>query len=177
MKGYEIKTRARILHKLFTKKRGGNMNVVINTYCNLKCPYCFAEPTMAGCQTKNMSKKDFSLILNFLKKNNNSSLRLIGGEPTLHPDIETFINMAIGYGCFSEILIFSNFTFSEEFCNFIISKKDLIKFEFLPNINEFDLMPKKLKERICSNLDKLANEGLIDTIGINLYRPDMDLTQ
>lgn len=36
-------------------------NIMINSYCNLKYPYCFADNEITDCNTKkNMSVEDFA---------------------------------------------------------------------------------------------------------------------
>lgn len=153
------------------------MNILINTYCNLKCPYCFADPTMKECPVKNMSIKDFRTVLNFLRKNGDKQVRLIGGEPTLSPNLEQFIDTVIDYDFFDNILIFSNFTFNEDICNMLINKNRFININTLPNINEYNLMIPNLSENIERNLKAFYDNNMLSTIGINIYRPDMDLSQ
>ena len=68
------------------------MNLMINTYCNLNCSYCFADPTMKEVATKNMSLEDFEYALSFLEKVGEKTVRLIGGEPTISPNLELFID-------------------------------------------------------------------------------------
>lgn len=153
------------------------MNILINSYCNLTCPYCFANTTMKECNNKNMDINDFRFVLNFLRNNGIRSVRLIGGEPTLSPNLELFINTVIRYKCFDDILIFSNFTFDEQICNMLIEKNNYIRIETLPNINEFELLPSKYKYNITRNLEEFYKNGMLNTIGINIYRPDMKLDQ
>ena len=133
---------------------------------------------MKACDTQNMSLTSFKFVLNWLKRNNFKAVRLIGGEPSIFPEIETFIDTVISYHFFEEILIFSNFTFDHKFAEMIVEKNKQIRIDFLPNINEFDLIIPKHKENILNNLDYMfKNMPNLGQIGINVYRPDMDLTQ
>ncbi len=62
------------------------MNVNVTTYCNLKCPYCFARDLWkAAGSTRNLSAAHLEKVLAFHRASGANEVRLIGGEPTLHP--------------------------------------------------------------------------------------------
>ena len=68
------------------------MNLLINNYCNLKCSYCFAQEEMHSKEAMNITMENFCKYLDFLKKSNITEVRFIGGEPTLHPELEKLID-------------------------------------------------------------------------------------
>ena len=70
------------------------MNLMVNNYCNLHCPYCFAQEEMHSKKAMNITIENYEIFLDFLKKNDMDSVRLIGGEPTLHPDLDKLIQEA-----------------------------------------------------------------------------------
>ena len=149
------------------------MNLMINTYCNFHCPYCFAQTEMKTNNVKNITLENFKKYLDFLQKNEESDVRIIGGEPTLHPQFFEFIDTIIEYECFSSVLIFSNFSFPIEFAQKIVEYSDKIVIEFLPNINN---NPKFLPI-IERNLDLLTTSlpDRINRISINIYDPNQDM--
>lgn len=154
------------------------MNLLINNYCNLKCSYCFAQETMHSDKAKNITMENFTKFLDWLKKNNMQDVRLIGGEPTLNPDLEKLIDKVIEYDFFKDILIFSNFTFGPDVAAMLAEKSTKIHISFLPNINNFNLLLPNQRERILYNLDLLTTAiPDFQNLGINIYSPDMDLTQ
>ena len=60
-------------------------NIAITNYCNLKCPYCFAND-MINEQKKNIELNNYIKLLHYLTEYNNiKEIGIIGGEPTLHP--------------------------------------------------------------------------------------------
>ena len=61
-------------------------NIAIVNYCNLKCPYCFAED-MINEKNAFMSLKQYDELLDFILKDPNSRIGILGGEPTLHPNL------------------------------------------------------------------------------------------
>ena len=97
------------------------MNLLINNYCNLKCSYCFAQEEMHSKEAMNITMENFCKYLDFLKKNNDKHVRLIGGEPTLHPNLEGLLNKVIEYDYFDDILIFTNLTFSHDIAEMLIN--------------------------------------------------------
>lgn len=157
------------------------MNLMLNNYCNLKCSYCFAQETMHSINAKNISMENFIKYLDWLKKQEDLSLsrrvRLIGGEPTLHPLIFDFIDKVIEYDCFDNILIFTNLTFNHDFAVKLVEKSEKISIHLLPNINNLNLLIPSHKENIINNLNYLSlHLPEFDRISINLYSPDQDLS-
>ena len=65
-------------------------NIAVLNYCNLKCPYCFADD-MIQEKTKNIDLDDFREMLRFLSKTPDNHVGIIGGEPTLHPNFSDIL--------------------------------------------------------------------------------------
>lgn len=63
------------------------VNISINTDCNGNCPYCFQQNYHG--QNKYMELEEFNKILDWC--NGAKTVRLLGGEPTLHPKLLDFI--------------------------------------------------------------------------------------
>ena len=85
-------------------------NIVVSNICNLNCAYCFADSHMR--QSRDLEIKPFIQMetferhLDILDKLNVSQIRLIGGEPTLHPQFPMLVETALKRG--KPVLIFSN---------------------------------------------------------------------
>ena len=72
-------------------------NITISNVCNLKCSYCFASSHMdsvRGTTPAFIDLDTFEKRLDFLDHSNIDQIRLIGGEPTLHPHFEELIDLA-----------------------------------------------------------------------------------
>ena len=67
-------------------------NIAFINYCNLSCPYCFANEFIEE-KKQLISEEQLKKILNFLKlnKQNQAKIGIIGGEPTLHPDFKKLL--------------------------------------------------------------------------------------
>ena len=152
------------------------MNLMINNYCNLHCSYCFAQEEMNSKKAMNITLDNLCIFLDFLKANNLTDVRLIGGEPTLHPDLEEIIDKIIEYKCFDQILIFTNLTFDEQIAQLLVDKSKDIQIDLLPNINDLDLILPNLREKIIKNLEYLSqNLYSFDRISINIFSPNQEL--
>ncbi len=59
-------------------------NIAVTNYCNLKCPYCFADDMI--CEEKrHITLEQFRATLDWLARTPKNHIGIIGGEPTLHP--------------------------------------------------------------------------------------------
>lgn len=65
-------------------------SIIINSACNMRCPFCFATETRSTEEEKlnNISEDEFE---KYLKFDNNIVTSLCGGEPTLHPQFTDFM--------------------------------------------------------------------------------------
>lgn len=70
--------------------------VSFNYACNLHCDYCFSSGFDKKYKEKMMSTKDFSALVEWLVKQDINSIGLFGGEPTLHPKFNDFIDHVRG---------------------------------------------------------------------------------
>lgn len=149
------------------------MNIIINTFCNLHCPYCFAADVIDKYSSYNcMSEESFEEVLSFLKYNNITEVRLIGGEPTIHPKIKIFIEKIIDFG-FTDIMIFTNGLFDNDLLNYFKQISKRINIHFLFNVNEPKLLGEKYKI-LTNNLYVLLAYAASVNIGINFYSPDQE---
>lgn len=84
-------------------------NIAIVNYCNLKCPYCFADDMIQEDMTT-ISMEDFQKILQFIARTPKNHIGIIGGEPTLHPHFDEIIKEVNKYcrECDTGATLFTN---------------------------------------------------------------------
>jgi radical SAM protein with 4Fe4S-binding SPASM domain len=74
-------------------------NLLITAKCNRKCPFCFASNRMQqmrrGDDRISMSYETIRQIMDDLETSGLKELRLLGGEPTLHPSFVDIVQEAI----------------------------------------------------------------------------------
>lgn len=151
------------------------MNIMLTDYCNLKCSYCFASCSVE--EKKQISDENYYYILDFLKRSNNRSLRLLGGEPLLHKNFEKYILEATKEDYFENIDIFTNgLNLNRRLSHSIVSKK----LGGLINLNSPEDIGTKKYDVILENAEYLAYEYKVRQLmprfsfGINIYKPDLD---
>ncbi len=85
-------------------------NLIVSSVCTLRCPYCFAEEHLQATQADSapvfISLETFEERLDFLDRSGIDEIRLIGGEPTLHPQFPELIRRAQLRG--KRLLVFSH---------------------------------------------------------------------
>ena len=148
------------------------MNVLLNNYCNLKCEYCFANDVLND-SNENMTMANFKKVLDFSIKSNVDGVRLIGGEPTLHPQFLNFIMEAGRRDEIRHVHVFTNGTFGEEIAYALKLLAQRKRVSLLINYNHPMYLTAKQNENIQNNLKMLS--GVVDLrLGINIYQEDQD---
>ena len=78
-------------------------NISLTQVCNQRCTYCFAQ---ALPSRREMRPADFRALLELLGRSGVDEARLVGGEPTLHPEFPSLVKEAAGRGL--QVRVFSN---------------------------------------------------------------------
>jgi len=86
------------------KKNTRSVFFHITTQCNLSCQHCYIDPKQHG--SGSVTLESITQWLKHLKKEN-TDLVLLGGEPTLHPDLSKIVTLARNIG-FRSITIDTN---------------------------------------------------------------------
>lgn len=147
-------------------------NIAILNYCNLQCPYCFANKFITEEKKQFITDKELDDILNFLSHSTNfGRIGIIGGEPTIHPKFEDVFTKISN---FAEQHNVSTVTFSNgiELYNYakLFNKQNNV----LINLNHPDIIGEEKWNKINLTLNTFKALNNLDhiTLGINLY-PDI----
>lgn len=82
-------------------------NVSITSVCNRACSYCFARDTLTAYGADGaMTLETFAEVLAYLQRSGINEIRLLGGEPTLHTQFATMLDMIFAAGL--RPIVFSN---------------------------------------------------------------------
>lgn len=146
-------------------------NLMITKQCNLRCTYCFANE-FVNQQGDIMTYNDFLKCLDFLSCDPLERIGIIGGEPTLHPDLKQMLIRLID-SPFAHVCLFTNGILLDRYFNELRNSK----FQILINLNS----PKMTGENnFCRSVDNarimINNLYMRDqvTFGLNVYSPEMD---
>jgi hypothetical protein len=142
-------------------------NICITSVCNRSCSYCFAGRE-AGAPDF-MSVERFRSALEFIERSGIDQVRLLGGEPTLHPRFEDILNLSLNTG--KKILLFSNGLMSAKVLK-VLQEIPAGSLSVLVNITS---PPEEDPAQIDRQLKTLSRLGNRASIGLNIYRPDMPL--
>lgn len=143
-------------------------NIFLTRKCNLKCPYCFADE-FVNKEYENITLKDFKTAINFIKTDPNERIGLIGGEPSLHPDFNTILDILTKDEDIKNFIIYTNGLEINKYLEKISNKK----VHLLVNCNSQNDIGDKF-EKLKKNIKLLANKNNNFALGINLYSDKMD---
>jgi organic radical activating enzyme len=168
------------------------MNLIITDVCNRNCPYCFAEFKLNRETHKTrridgvhfykkdryISMENYLIYLDFLEKSRDPKLKLLGGEPTLHPQFTQLVD--IGLERDLEVTIFTNGLWNDtvlEYFKRTATASPLhtdihSKINFVFNLNEPGGQTEK-ENRLQDRSLEIVGEHA--KCGFNIYRTDFDL--
>ncbi len=85
---------------------GSKVNLTISAICNQACAYCFTADHLAGDAPGFLPVDAFEARLDLLDRSGIDEARLLGGEPTLHPEFAELVARARARG--KRIVVFTN---------------------------------------------------------------------
>jgi sulfatase maturation enzyme AslB (radical SAM superfamily) len=148
------------------------MNIVFTDYCNKSCPYCFAKNKLAlGKNSKRgyISLRNLKIVIDFLKRSKINEVKVMGGEPTLHPQFKKALSLLIEHGLHA--MIFSNGLIKQDILSFLNSL-DANKWSMLLNIH----VPRSYRQNEWSMVEgtaELLNKQV--SLSFNIYQLDDDM--
>lgn len=147
-------------------------NLIINRSCQLQCSHCFASSVLNTHSSPYVSADVFEEWLNFLERSDIQEIRLIGGEPTLHPQFIALLKQALRRQ--KRILIFSHGWLNERVLRFLESLPETAV-SVMVNINAH---PSNLPDHVQKQtyrkrvLQRLGGRAIL---GYTICNPDFDL--
>ena len=151
-------------------------NIALLNYCNLSCPYCFANEFIEE-KKQFITLDQLNKILKFIQNSNDKGrIGLIGGEPTLHPQFKDILLTCCDFCENTHLpppLIFTNGIELAPYIKFFNKAKALI------NLNEPNIVGTTKWNKIENNLNMLNELELLHkavTVGINIYPDIKDFT-
>ena len=152
-------------------------NILLTTYCNRNCSYCFAKGKVdlgkeKGDPSKNLSMDALEKIIAFYKKSMLHRFVMLGGEPTLHPQFTALLSRVFKEPSFKCILVFTNGLIPPEALDYLAGKPD-DRLQIAMNLNAPDDYPADQRQHIQKTLRALGNQVRVG-LGINIYKPRQD---
>jgi len=146
-------------------------NLAISAVCNQDCSYCFTvdHRNNRGPGSSFLDLDDLKARLDFLERSGIDQVRLMGGEPTLHPQFVDLVERARQTGF--KITVFSNGLMPDNALSCLASLP-VAECTVLVNVNDPAAVGKKIHARRCAAIQRLGERALL---GVNIYRPDFQL--
>ncbi len=144
-------------------------NIILTNVCNANCAFCFALE-QAKSSGHFLSLDDVKGRINFVRDSGQSQVRLMGGEPTLHPKFEEIVDLVISNGMTA--ILFSNGYISETHLRYL-ETLPAGKIALLVNLNAQCPAANSTKQRLMvfTALSKKI------TLGFTILDPIFDLMQ
>lgn len=152
-------------------------NLVVSTVCNMKCAFCFARDQLENSGTDSRSRfistDVFEERLDFVERSGINEIRLIGGEPTLHPHFSKLITAArkrdlhivvFTHGLLSESALACLETLPVEQCTVLIN----VNASRSPGSDH----PSREQDERLSRLRRLGSRALL---GFNIFQTNFQL--
>jgi len=143
-------------------------NIAILNYCNLKCPYCFANEFIESSKQL-ITDEQLEIILFWLSHTERiEKIGVIGGEPTIHPNFKNIIIRLKQFASehSSKICVFSNGIKLSDYIKLFDANTGI-----LININHPDIIGQSNWKQLKLSLNrfKALDKLKYTSIGINLY--------
>lgn len=110
-----------------------NIRILLTEQCNANCASCFNKNVRSGLH---MDMHDYSQLLAYLSGNGINFLKVMGGEPTIHPHFEEAIRLAKDK--FGRVCIFTN-AINQSIKNITLREADIIVYNYSFIDQSFDL--------------------------------------
>lgn len=148
------------------------MNILLTDYCNRHCSFCFGggyikRTAQAG---EFLTKENLDKILPYALENHDKVVTLLGGEPTMHPDVLEMIFRCREVGL--NVQMFSNGIIPQNVLESLSEKTDPDWFNVTINYRHAKIAPQKEIEAVENSF---RNLGARANVGATVYEKDQDL--
>ena len=143
------------------------MNIMLNTACNQRCPYCFARDVPIACQNgagEEMHLENVKTLISLFKAWDIRCFRILGGEPTLHSRFREIIGLVQASGF--PIRLFTNGIMDRETVDFLAGREGI---DYTMNHNDpafYAALPVDPTPRIRYFLERCGKNV---QLGVNIY--------
>lgn len=151
-------------------------NIMLTYRCNLSCPYCFANEfvNQTSCD---ITPENFYKAVDFCAGQPGTHIGLIGGEPTLHPQLKEFIHSLAENPNVADIMVYTNGMRLDRLLPLCQDPTVGPILKILVNCNSPAVTGQKSFDRLVENLDLAFgkyNARANIKFGVNLYNNDFD---
>lgn len=147
-------------------------NLLITNDCPRSCTFCFAKSRLGrqteGTPAQFMSRDNLRRVMDFLEGSGEMSLRLLGGEPTRHPEFHAIVEEALERGF--HVHVFTNAMMPQATADFLASTP-MDRVSFLCNVSPQSDDAEDDRKKVDYALAQLGSRA---QAGITLTAPTFD---
>lgn len=143
-------------------------NLVLTTACNRKCVYCFADH---AAQSSDIQMDAAREALDWITASGCTEIRLLGGEPTLHPQFPAILCAALERGL--QALVFSNGLMPDDSLTAIMDAS-ADRCRVMLNLNIGNPESDGIRAHVSRTAAVLGRRAFI---GVNIHRPELPLVE
>lgn len=146
-------------------------NILLTTYCNRRCPYCFALDAMEGSASREMTLRELVTAADMIVASGRLNTGVLGGEPTLHPQFCEMIGYLMARGI--SVRVFTNGLCRPDVMDGIERMLGGNRLKFVVNVNFPGVDPEDKRAAQEAFVTRFAR---FCDLGLNVFRPDLDPT-
>jgi len=144
-------------------------NILLTTYCNRRCPYCFALDAMEDAGPREMTMRELITVADMIVASGRLSTGVLGGEPTLHPQFYEMVSYLLARGI--RVRVFTNGICRDELMDELETVRPRSRFKFVVNVNFPQIESERNRRRQERFIERFA--PLCD-LGLNIFRADLE---
>lgn len=160
-----------------------SMRIYLTESCNANCAHCFNK----DIREEGHMKKEIAInLFNYLKSNGIHQLKIMGGEPTVHPNFNDLYHFS--QNCFNSVALFTNALNDNILIikprksdsiiyNFMFINKEFNFDKLLPNVNydfprvfEIVIDSKTNTEMLIEKIDFVAQKCKVQNISLYFFQ-------
>jgi len=161
------------------------LNIYPTDFCNRRCGFCKLTGILTTSKNRaDMSMKDIDTIIDFCKRSNIHWLRILGGEPSQHPQIVNLIGRIYEKGL-RVAIIFTNGIFdNDELIKCVLRHNITVNMNYFPREEykngQWNLVQENMRKIFLGrdNLKQKVGQGRIKDRGsilsITFYKPNQE---
>lgn len=147
------------------------MNLVLARGCSNACPYCFETAERQGGKQGFISMANVAHFARWAREAFLESLQLVGGEPFLHPQLETIVSIFRRTCPGTHLTVLTGGIFDNRLLDKLSPEEVGLAF----NINEpGDYRNPKHWHEVMSNVETAIRRGFRVVFSFNVWRLDLD---
>jgi len=162
-----------------------SLNIYPTDYCNHRCPFCKLTGTLASKKNRaDMTIKDIDKIIDFCKRSGVNQLRILGGEPSQHPQIMDLLERIYERGLFVGIIFTNGIFDNDRLIKFILRHRIPVNMNYFPKEDyrdgELELVHENMRRLFLKNMDskEMVGQKIVkeksSTLSITFYKPDQE---